>query len=547
MDVCQGMGREMAGGLARVRAPSWREHWVSLLAMVGGFALMALAVFPLEAVFQFDPEEGLALAQSLLLQRDYGLYARSLADQTPLHAFLLSGWMGMFGRSLPAVRAFSLVFSAVLLWSAYSLARLYYGRTAGLAAALILAFSYNYLRLSASVMVAAPAMALATLGVYLAHLYKATGRLRCVAASGGLLAAASHCEPLLLILVPIIPLDLFLTVDAPLVSGSSRGPIGGAAGNSPLDEESPLPGAGAWLLFFTGGFLGLMVAFLPENLDLIAGYLTPWALELDPSPGIEPEAAATLRRWFRNDYEIFVLAGLGTWLTLARRRAGEWSLIAWLAGAFALIFFIRPLAYYHYALLSAPLAILAAAGLGESPRELRALLGRGSGPGGAASGPVAGWKAMTWGQRGTALAAVWACLFLAGKAPMKALDFYEKCRKASASPAERRVLDTLATLADRRPRPEWLATDRPMLAFAVGLKAPPELLTGVATRPSRDPVEAEDWIMVLKSYRPPLVLLFTPPASQAVAELLAEGYRAYGLESARLYVRADLPPPPGLE
>lgn len=169
-----------------------------------------LAIRPVQRAFEFDYDEGLNLMKALLYSKGYSLYTQIWSDQPPLSTVFLSYWLRLFGQSIFAARMLILLFSALLIWSFYQILRSSLGRVPSLYGTLLLFTSWLFVRVSISVMIGIPCVALAMLSIYTLLLYKKHHAKSLLVLSGCLLALSLQTK---LITVFLLPLMLFYLVD----------------------------------------------------------------------------------------------------------------------------------------------------------------------------------------------------------------------------------------------------------------------------------------------------------------------------------------------
>jgi 4-amino-4-deoxy-L-arabinose transferase-like glycosyltransferase len=136
------------------------------------FFLFLLWRAPHQMPGDFDYDEGINLAKTMLVSQGHSLYAEIWSDQPPLLTHLLVGWFKLFGSSVEQGRLLIMLFSSLLVGALYSASRHLHDIRPHLALAgvLLLVTSAFYLRLSGAIMVGLPALAVATVAVaVLAH------------------------------------------------------------------------------------------------------------------------------------------------------------------------------------------------------------------------------------------------------------------------------------------------------------------------------------------------------------------------------------------
>ncbi len=120
---------------------------------------------PLTRVFEYNTDEGINLMKSWLFMKGFLLYKQIWSDQPPLMTLILSYWLKLFGLSVYHARILILIFSVMLLWAFYQTIKILLGRILAFIALVFLVLSTAYLRLSVSVMIGIPALALAMFSI----------------------------------------------------------------------------------------------------------------------------------------------------------------------------------------------------------------------------------------------------------------------------------------------------------------------------------------------------------------------------------------------
>lgn len=139
------------------RAWSWLEPWLPALT----FALLLSLFSAWWNFYEYDRDEGLNLGKSMLVAMGYHPYQDIWNDQPPVLTYLLALQYKLTGSSVVAARLIILCFSMLILRSVYVLVRQDWGRAAGWWCVGLLAASAAYSKLSVSVMIGLPAIAVA--------------------------------------------------------------------------------------------------------------------------------------------------------------------------------------------------------------------------------------------------------------------------------------------------------------------------------------------------------------------------------------------------
>ena len=129
------------------------------------FALFVTAVSHWSIAYQLDLDEGLNLMKGALVAKGFGLYSEIWSDQPPVLTFLLADLERIFPANVTAARALVLVFSGLLLWSLFRILFRSEGRACAWLAMAALASLGAFQKLSVSVMIGLPAVALAVMAL----------------------------------------------------------------------------------------------------------------------------------------------------------------------------------------------------------------------------------------------------------------------------------------------------------------------------------------------------------------------------------------------
>ncbi len=125
------------------------------------FAGIVLLIATRGGRFEYDEDEGLNLMKAVLVSDGHAAAYQSVwSDQPPGMTWMLSIGFRIFGESVWVGRGLVLGFSVLLLLSMGRIVALLHGERAGWIAMALLACSFNYARMSVSVMIGLPAMAM---------------------------------------------------------------------------------------------------------------------------------------------------------------------------------------------------------------------------------------------------------------------------------------------------------------------------------------------------------------------------------------------------
>jgi hypothetical protein len=435
------------------------------------FVLLTLLFAPITYSGEFDVDEGVNLMKAALVSRGHALYSDIWSDQAPLATILLSQWIEWFRTSVVAARILILFFSALLLWAFYQTIRLTLSETAALVTAALLVFSEWYLRLSISVMIGIPALALALLSVYLLLLGQERKGLWLTVASAAVMAVSLQTKLFTGILVPV------MLAYGLLLAAGPGGQI------SPLRQR--LERCAAWLGALLAGFVVVGIIFG----------------SLDPSQLVAPHLGATTRTAFvQGDNLAYIgtaflrhiaylpLAIIGLIWAFKKRRTVVFLPLGWLCMALAFLIYERPLWYHHVLVLTIPLVWVSAFGVEAGLGVLRR-------PGHAV--PLPARSALLL------LGAVLTVLVIFDPMTRK-----PRLREEVPGPVPEygeQVTDWLCPGGVSKDA--WVFTDRPIYAFQAGLSVPPPIAVLSAKRLFSGTITEDDLLAVLREYRPEYVLL----------------------------------------
>jgi hypothetical protein len=226
---------------------------------------------------------------------------------------------------------------------------------------------------------------------------------------------------------------------------------------------------------------------------------------------------------------LLILGLLGALISIYRRNWLTLYPLAWSALAYTFLRFYSPVFYHHQLLITIPMAMMAAAAVGDgffSLVRLRRL------------SDLAHFQALL----GVG-ALVGFILVSIHYVPLLDKELMNHPRLADftlkATPGKLRVLRTMNEYVDQT---NWIMTDAPMYAFRVQKPVPPNLATFSSKRLATGSLTQEDILAAMHEYHPEQVLIarFEIPALE---EYLKENYRLIlSVEYFRLFIRNDIPP-----
>lgn len=489
-----------------------RKHWREAMPHVILFGVVALILLfiPFRFVFEFDPDEGIELIKGLLVSRGYVLFEQIYTDQPPLLALVLAGTISVFGPEVPIARAVILVFSILLVGSAVAYLQREWGRWHAISWVVAVFSLPYYLQLSLSVMPGLPAIALAMLSVAALAAWHRTMRFPFLLVSAIALGLSVMTKLLTAILLPLLGCGLLLEA---ILCVRGRRPRWSCAKNLVIWGVTVALTA-ACVLLSAGG--------RGEYGQLIGTHIDARQVPLFQAQS----QTANLIFYTKDTWPLFVLALVGTFFAVRRRKWTTLYFVGWALLGTLLLANTVPTWYHHQLLVTVPAAVLAAVALPEAFAAL-------------------GSRAVSVRQRWASWLGAAAVVILFGAFVLPGLrDFTHELdfdlpnirdpREGEASPEQfvlKRIID--ATEVGER-----IVTDRPMFAFRANLEIPPELATFSLKRlQTGDPTE-QDLVALIEATKPRVVLLgrFVLPK---VREALERSYsRVFRQDRLRLWIRA---------
>jgi hypothetical protein len=224
---------------------------------------------------------------------------------------------------------------------------------------------------------------------------------------------------------------------------------------------------------------------------------------------------------------LLILGLLGAIISIYRKHWLTVYLLAWSALAYAFLRFYTPVFYHHQLLITIPMAMLAAAGVGEGVLSLAHLRGLSD---------VLRLQTLLW-----AGALIGFVLVSINYIPLLDKELMNHPRlndfTLKATPGKLKVLRIMGEYVDQT---NWIMTDAPMYAFRVQRPVPPNLATFSSKRLATGSLTPEDILTAMREYHPEQVLIarFEIPALE---RYLQENYTLIlSVEYFRLFIRNDL-------
>jgi len=491
----------------------WRTLGNLLLPIVIALVFLAFtfSYYPFREKLQFDSDEGLNLMRSMLVTLGHPLYSEVSSDQPPLFTQLLALLLRVVGFEVNPARLLVLLFSTLLVWSGAQFLQLAWGKLAAILFLPLVIMVPEYLRLSTSVMIGVPSIALAAVSMLFVTIWHQKKSSLWLVLSAFALALSVLTKLFSGLLAPIFLIGI--TASAYL-DGREEG-----------FSWKLLRPALIWGICFTSLALLLgLVLVGPRNVWLIIfPHITAPTTEWLQGGGY------TMNNRLRAAVPLLLLGILGALISIYKRNWLTLYPLAWAALAYALFSFYSPVFYHHQLMITIPVTMLAAAAVGDGilslihlrqPADLirlQTLLGLGALIG---FGLVSSHYAPSLDRELTDRPHI--------------SDFTLR-----ATAGKLRVIRTMDEYVDQT---NWIMTDMPMYAFRVQRPVPPSLATFSSKRLATGSLTEADILAAMREYHPEQVLMarFEIPALEAY---LKENYTLIlSVEYFRLFIRNDLKP-----
>ncbi|MBD2462204.1 glycosyltransferase family 39 protein [Oscillatoria sp. FACHB-1407] len=437
--------------------------------------LILLVVFdiPFGRTFEFDNDEGINLMKAFLYWKGIPLYTETWNDQPPLLTVILSAWFNIVGSSVVATRLLILGFSILLIGSFYQILKDKLGRLPALLGSLFLMLSWSYAKLSVSVMIGLPSLALAVLSVYILTLYQRYHHKILLILSGGLLALSLQVKLFTVFLIPLVVLLILIPEQA----------IKKADQDKQNSLSSVIKKVALWLGSVAITYLAIGGLFNSIHYDQL------WQSHVEDS--IKNQYDATngvpyLLSIIRNDLDLVGLAAIATLSLFLQRRWADLFPFAWFLTALLLLLNHRPIWYHHYLLLSIPLAWLAAYGVAIAVEFFR----------------QAEWRDWMQSLNVKRIVIPGVALILMGVA---IASIPAKIASPWGRPSSQ--WEIVEILEQHRDQTRWVFSDRPIIPFYAALPVPPEVAVLSNKRLAAGNFTYDNLLEVLQTYRPEQVVL----------------------------------------
>lgn len=485
----------MAGdaGAWAVDAGRDRRELLRSLAIPVLYFTGVLVLVPFGERFQHSYDEGINLIKGLLCAQGHDLYIDIWSDQPPLLTLLLSKCTVWFGPSAFAARTVILALASLLLFAFYGCLRQSVKPLPAFLATLGLALSRDFMRLSVSVMVGLPALAVTMLSLYAFFRTVKRRRPGLLITSGVLFALGLQVKLFAAFLVPIVAVQLLL-----LSRRDARG--GGRLDWIPV---------GLWL----GSLAATTIPFI------LIVYADAWPQLVSAHLGAQVREAFAQRDHLHDFLQLFayhqpvmVLMAIGVFAIARRRQITGFLPVAWFFTATLVLWLHSPIWYHHILLISIPLFWLAGHGmefaiesLGEFPKS-------------------AGFDSLDRTGKYMGIALAGSVLVSAATLSLATDHGYHEVTRPDHPCMLQLWDDVIRYAGDTR----WMWSDEPLFAYYAGLAVPPEIAVITMKRVLSGNITQERMLETLREYRPEQVLLGRFEYADDFHAYLDRHYRAAG-------------------
>jgi hypothetical protein len=485
---------------------------VSWYLIPGAAALLIFLFYPFRYIFEFDPDEGVNAIKAMMSLYGYPLYTQVWSDQPPLLNMLLTGIFRIFGLNITIGRIVILAFSTLIIFLVFDMLLQAWGRLPAALGMILLLSSPYYMRLSVSLMIGLPAIALALLALWALDRWHHRPKTIWLIVAGVSLSLSIMTKAFTIILGPIFFAGIGISCWRKFRrSGQSK--------------DLFLPPA-VWLAAFLA--VTIIIAWLCIGLDNIGDLITVHLQSMTAAPGAFTEAPISIGYFLRDIRGLLLIAAAGLIVALVRKYHSAIYLGLWVIAAYILLSVNQPAWYHHELLISVPASILAAIGLGQALDLVR--------------------EAIT--SRSLLRPAMVAYLALLA---IGTIYFFQRLPKAyrelnfnfpNLTPSDvgqDSDRHLLSLIYDYSNKTHWIYTDRPMFAFITGIPVPPNLAVITSKRLATGELTNEEVLQTLETYKPEQVLIsrFSIPG----VEIYMRDRNFVRVDEAlnsRLYVRKDV-------
>ena len=459
------------------------------------FAAVILAIGFISNAFEYDTDEGRNLMKAMLFRHGHTLYSEVWADQPPIFTYALAGMIKFFGPSVLAPRCVVLVFSVLLLWATCSIVRSYEDDLTAALAVLFLAASGWYAKLSFSVMIGLPSMAMAVVALCLLVHFRRTGRRLLLVLSALAMGISLQIKVSSITALPAFLMVMFMRMPD---------------GNGPPVRRS-LVRLAIWIAI-VAAFCAMIIIVSGQTFDLIIASHRQIARE----EGLK--AKVQFLELMKRDPDLLLLALVMALFIVPLfgkprgYRLRQMLPLIWLALPVVAVQFHAPVWYHHILLMVVPFCWSAANGMRPLMTHARRML----------SGCRGRWgetDETTYSIPSVIIVALVAGFFCY-KVPSRAIRLLDGDR------------DTWALVQQIRTKPNtgYVLTDGLMYAYRAGVLSCPTFAAGIGKREPANRDRDAATLAELKRFRPGQVIIGRRQYGPDVMEYILRNYKLSATE-----------------
>ncbi|MEM7068989.1 MAG: glycosyltransferase family 39 protein, partial [Pseudomonadota bacterium] len=420
------------------------------------------------STYEISLDEGIELGKALLVANGFHIYRDIWNDQPPLFSHAIAFLEVFELGSVASARTLVLLCSCLLLRSLFRIVRREHGSFAAWMVVLLLAGSSKYGQLSVPVLAGLPAISLTVIALDVSTSANRTAN-RILA--GVLFGLSMQVKLFTVVIAPALFLGVFLFRDCRIDWALLRRYL--EVGTSILATY-------------------LLVIWIIDIPVLEQVWQPNFAEELRLNHSYSTSFLAVVNQIFA-DFPVIILAAMGTWWMLSRRKWIVAVPLLWFIIAFVSLVSHTPVWWHHVLLLEIPLAWLAGVFVAQLPIHF--------------------WQATSLDKRLFRVALIVAAAGLISyRAPISIGD-------------ESNYVATNALAKQARNHKGWVLSDRPMDAYRAGLLVPPELVVFSGKRRRAGNLTTADILTSIKKRIPAQVLLRRFEINPEVRGLLQKAYK----------------------
>lgn len=451
--------------------------------------------------FEFDPDEGINLIKALLMHHSYQLYGEIWSDQPPLLTQILAWVFNVFEPNINFARILILVFSTVLLWQFCYILLSLGGTIHVLVGSLFLLISPNYLKLSISVMIGLPSLALAMAAILTIILWHQQKQSKLLIASALFLSLSISIKLFTIFLAPIIVIGIIIDQVA----------------DDKINWQQKLQPLVLWTGIFIG-FTGLV-------LIVFVGY-DNWHLLINNHTSAKAIAEfqdISLADALKSNYRLFLfgLSFLGIWFAYQQKQWHIFYFVAWMLVSYLLLRQHRPVWYHQALLIQIPALVLVSYALGEIINKL--------------------WQEQSKSKivlTTFSLIIFILSILLIGEQTqtiIKDINSWNSDQQEFSTNLDRQFL---AEILKFKSTTKWIVTDSPIFAFRANIPVPPATAVLSWKQVATGNITEDQLIDIIKKYQPEQIF-FKRFEWSKVTKFLNQNYQlTKQAENLKLYRRA---------